>query len=252
MGGELATSWNIQNLEELPKARAILFDTSPKQLLKIAGDKLDPKYKDKLERYRYGPGVFKMDWALSQPIPWKAKECLLAGTVHLGGTEEDISLSENKVWSRKYPEKNYIILAQQSLFDKTRAPANKHTAWAYCHVPNNSKKDLSNHMESLIEKYAPGFKDCILARSARTAHGFEIYNPNYVGGDIAGGVNDIWQLFARPASWINPYATSSGKIYICSASTPPGGGVHGMCGYHAAQLVLKKIFNSSYMHKVEK
>lgn len=241
LGGTLITGMNIQRLEQLPPARAILFDLSPRQLLTIVGDRFPSGYREKLEKYRYGPGVFKIDWALSHPIPWIAKECLRAGTVHLGGREEEIARSEREVWSGQHPERSYIIIAQQSLFDMARVPANKQSAWAYCHVPNGSNFDMTDRIESQIERYAPGFKDCILARCTKTAREMENYNPNYIGGDITGGVEDLRQLFTRPAGWWKPYATPIQGIYLCSSSTPPGGGVHGMCGYHAAQSVLTVI-----------
>ena len=243
LGGEIITGLKVERLEQLPSAHALLFDTSPRQLLNITGDLLPSAYRRKLEKYRYGPGVFKIDWALSNPIPWKAKACLRAGTVHVGGAEAEIALSEKEVWQGIHPEKSYIILAQQSLFDTTRAPPNRHTAWAYCHVPSGSTVDMTSKMEAQIERYAPGFKDCILAKSSMTAVAMEHYNPNYVGGDITGGVEDIHQLFTRPAGLFHPYSTPKKNIYICSASTPPGGGVHGMCGYHAAQAALKRSFN---------
>lgn len=241
LGGTLITGVNIQRLEQLPRAQAILFDLSPRQLLAIAGDRFPSGYREKLEKFRYGPGVFKIDWALSQPIPWNAKECLRAGTVHLGGGEEEIARSEREVWSGQYPERSYIIIAQQSLFDIARVPANKESAWAYCHVPNGSNFDMTDRLELQIERYAPGFKDCIIARSTKTACEMENYNPNYIGGDITGGVEDLHQLFARPAGWLKPYTTPIKGVYLCSASTPPGGGVHGMCGYHAAHAFLNTI-----------
>lgn len=241
LGGEIMTGINVESLDQLPSARAIIFDLGPRQLLKIVGNRFPAGYRQKLEGYRYGPGVFKMDWALSEPIPWKAKECLRAGTVHLGGSEDEIARSEAEVWAGGYPEKSFILVAQQSLFDPTRAPANKHTGWAYCHVPSGSTFDMTDRIETQIEQYAPGFKDCILARSTRNAVEIEIDNPNYVGGDITGGVEDLSQLFSRPVGWLNPYSTPVKGIYLCSASTPPGGGVHGMCGYHAAQASLQRM-----------
>lgn len=244
LGGELILDANIKDLKQIPPARAILFDVTPKQLLQILGDRFPSYYRKKLERYRYGPGVFKIDWALSDPIPWKAKEVLRAGTVHIGGTEDEIAKSEQEVWSKNHPQKSFVLVAQQSLFDPSRAPPNKHTGWAYCHVPNGSVFDMTDRIESQIERYAPGFKDCILARSTITANAFESYNPNYIGGDINGGVEDLRQLFTRPAGWLYPYSTPLKGVYICSASTPPGGGVHGMCGYHAARAALKLTLHS--------
>ena len=194
-----------------------------------------------MQAYRYGPGVFKIDWALNNPIPWKAKECTLAGTIHIGGSAGDIERSEDEVWQNKHPKKPYVILAQHSVFDPSRSPSGKHTAWGYCHVPNGSTVDMTENMEAQIETYAPGFKDCILARSTRTTQELENYNPNCVGGDINGGVQDLRQLFTRPTARIVPYSTPIKGLYICSSSTPPGGGVHGMCGYHAAVAALKTL-----------
>ncbi|EFB40133.1 phytoene desaturase family protein [Parachlamydia acanthamoebae] len=242
LGGEIHTNTNIECIDDLPSSQVILCDVSPKQLLKIADHQLSDHYKGKLASYRYGPGVFKVDWALSQLIPWKAKECLRAGTVHIGGTLDEIAKSEREVWENVHPQKPYIILAQQSLFDSTRAPKRKQTAWAYCHVPNGSNVDMTEVIEAQIERFAPGFKDCILAKATKSAVEFEQYNANYVGGDINGGVQDLTQLFTRPVARIVPYSTPRKGLYICSASTPPGGGVHGMCGYHAAKAALKQCF----------
>ncbi|MFA6916902.1 MAG: NAD(P)/FAD-dependent oxidoreductase [Parachlamydiales bacterium] len=241
LGGQIFTGHFITSLDELPPSKTILCDISPKQLLDIAGDRLPSKYKQKLQAYRYGPGVCKVDWALNAPIPWKSKECQKAGTIHLGGEAESIILSEKEVWEGKHPEKPYVLIAQQSLFDLTRAPQGKHTAWGYCHVPRGSERDMTQQIEGQIERFAPGFRDCILARHVIKASEMENYNPNYVGGDINGGVQDIYQLFKRPTSYFNPYSTPVKGLYLCSSSTPPGGGVHGMCGYHAAQAVLKNF-----------
>ncbi len=239
LGGKIVTDVNVQNLDQLPPARLLLFDVTPKQLLSIVGERFPAHYRSQLERYRYGPGVFKVDWALSHPIPWKSRECLRAATVHIGGTLEEIARSEREVWEGKCPERSYIILAQPSLFDPSRAPIGQHTAWAYCHVPNGSTFDMTQRMEAQIERFAPGFRDCILARHTYSAAEMEGYNPNYIGGDINGGVQDIWQLFSRPVSCFAPYSTPIKGLYICSSSTPPGGGVHGMCGFHAARAALK-------------
>lgn len=242
LGGEIVTGKRIECLEDLPAARTILFDVTPKQLLKIVQHKFPARYSRRLEHYRYGPGVFKIDWALNHSIPWKAKECTRAGTVHIGGNLEEIIQSESEVWEGKHAERPFILVAQQSLFDHTRAPEGKHTAWAYCHVPNGSTYDMSKRIETQIERFAPGFIDCIIARSLRSAIELEQYNPNCVGGDINGGVQDIYQLFTRPVARLVPYSTPIKGLYICSSSTPPGGGVHGMCGYYAARAALKDCF----------
>jgi phytoene dehydrogenase-like protein len=195
-----------------------------------------------LERYRYGPGVFKIDWALGAPIPFTNEQCRQAGTIHLGGTLEEIAFSEHEAWNGRHTDNPFTLLAQQSLFDPTRAPQGKHTAYAYCHVPNGSTLDRTGVIERQIEKLAPGFKDLILARHTMDTAALETYNANYIGGDVIGGAVDISQLFTRPALRSSPYRTSAKGLYLCSASTPPGGGVHGLCGYHAAQRVLKDLF----------
>ncbi|MCI0440722.1 MAG: NAD(P)/FAD-dependent oxidoreductase [Chloroflexi bacterium] len=239
LGGEILTGRRVESLDELPPAKAILFDVTPRQLLRIMGERLPSGYRRRLGRYRYGPAAFKMDWALDGPIPWKAPECARAGTVHLGGSLNEIAASEALVWEGKHTERPFVLLAQQSLFDGTRAPAGKHTAWAYCHVPNGSDFSMSERIEAQIERFAPGFRDLILARRVTTPGDMEEYNPNYVGGDINGGVQDIRQLFARPTLRLDPYSTPVKGVYICSSSTPPGGGVHGMCGYFAARSALR-------------
>ncbi len=238
LGGQIVTNHPIQSLDDLPPSRLIMCDIGPQQLLKIAGDRLPSGYKHRLESYQYGPGVFKIDWALNAPIPWKAKECLRAGTVHVAGTAEEIFLSESQVWKNEVPQKPFVLVAQQSLFDPTRAPAGKHTAWAYCHVPNGSSADMTSIIEAQIERFAPHFRDCIIARSTRSAIQMQEYNANYIGGDINGGAQDIWQLYTRPVARWNPYSTPVKGLYLCSSSTPPGGGVHGMCGYHAAKSAI--------------
>ena len=257
LGGEIITGQRVASLAELPPARALLFDVSPVNLVRIAGDRLPASYRRKLERYRHGPAAFKLDWALEGPIPWSAAECRRAGTVHLGGTLAEIARSERAAWQGTHPEQPYIILAQPSLFDPTRAPAGKHTAWAYCHVPNlhhvrrhvsgtsevpGTSADMTEQIEAQVERFAPGFRARILARHVMAPADFEVYNPNYVGGDIIGGAQDLPQFFARPVLSRNPYTTPAEGIYLCSASTPPGGGVHGMCGYYAAQAVLRTGF----------
>lgn len=242
IGGKIETNTNITSLQQLPSAQAVLFDVTPRQLLKIAGHRFSSIYKWQMERYRYGMGVFKMDWALDAPIPFSASGCHNAGTVHIGNTFEEIADGEQQIWNGKHPEKPYVLLAQPSIFDPKRAPQDKHTAWAYCHVPNGSVKDMTAIIENQVERFAPGFKDTILARHAMNTEQMEDYNPNYIGGDINGGVIDIGQLFTRPVLRWSPYKTSAKGIYICSSSTPPGGGVHGMCGYHAAKRALKDSF----------
>lgn len=248
LGGEIVTNQHVEDLNSLPPSHVTLLDVTPKQLLKIVKKGFVLKYRQKLEKYRYGPGIFKIDWALNHPIPWKAKECLKAGTIHIGGTLQEIAHSEREVWEGKHPEKPFLLVAQQSLFDHTRAPENKHTAWVYCHVPNGSTFDMTQRIESQIERFAPGFRDCILATSTRFPLQVEYHNPNCVGGDINGGVQDIYQFLKRPVSWLHPYSTPIKGVYLCSSSTPPGGGVHGMCGYYAACAALRdyfKDFNTS-------
>jgi phytoene dehydrogenase-like protein len=243
LGGKIETNRYISSLDQLPSARTILFDVTPKQLLTIAGHKFSSIYKWQLERYRYGMGVFKVDWALGDVIPFKAEEVKHAGTVHIGGTLQEIVKSEQLTASGQHPEKPFVLLAQQSVFDKSRAPEGKHTAWAYCHVPNGSHKDMTEIIEKQVERFAPGFRERIIARSTMNTRQLEKYNPNYIGGDINGGIIDLAQLFTRPTLRRSPYRTSAKGIYICSSSTPPGGGVHGMCGYHAAKRALKDVFN---------
>ncbi|HZQ08248.1 MAG TPA: NAD(P)/FAD-dependent oxidoreductase [Anaerolineae bacterium] len=239
LGGEIVTNTRVENVNALPKANAFLFDVTPRQLLDIASDHFTARYRRQLQDFRYGPGVFKLDYALDGPIPWKAKEALRAGTVHIGGMLEEISASERAVWRGEPSEHPYVLVVQTSLFDNTRAPEGKHTLWAYCHVPNGSSVDMTERIENQIERFAPGFKNRILARSTMSPAQIEARNANYIGGDINGGVQDFFQLFGRPVWRANPYTTSDKSIYICSSSTPPGGGVHGMCGFHAANAALK-------------
>lgn len=231
LGGEIVAGMRI---DSLPQAPLILCDTTPRQLAAMAGDQLPEGYRAALVRYRYGPGVFKMDFALDGPIPWRAKECLRAATVHLGGTFDEIA-----AWEANFVGRPFVLLAQPSLFDNTRAPAGKHTVWAYCHVPNASTADMSSAIESQIERFAPGFRERILARSVMTPADVESHNANLIGGDIAGGANDLRQLFLRPTARL--YSTPLRGVFLCSASTPPGGGVHGMCGYYAARAALKAL-----------
>lgn len=242
IGGTIQTGTYITSLDQLPSAHAVLFDITPKQLLQIAGHKFSAIYKWQLERYRYGMGVFKVDWALDGPIPFTAAECRKTGTIHLGNTFEEIAEGEILSSKGKIAETPFVLLAQQSLFDSSRAPEGKQTAWAYCHVPNGSTYDMTAIVENQIERFAPGFKDLILAKNTMNTAQVEAYNPNYIGGDINGGILDLAQLFTRPALRWSPYKTSAKGLYICSSSTPPGGGVHGMCGYNAAKRVLKDVF----------
>jgi phytoene dehydrogenase-like protein len=239
LGGEIITGRSVENLADLPAARVIMFDLTPRQVLRLAQEELPPTYRAQLLNYRYGPGVFKLDLAIDEPIPWSAAECRQAGTVHLGATLEEITAAEQAVWDGRHPERPYVLVAQQSLFDSSRAPAGKHTVWAYCHVPNGSTVDMTEAIEAQIERFAPGFRDTILARSQMNTAAIESYNQNYIGGDINGGVQDMFQLYTRPALRLIPYRTPNPKYYICSSSTPPGGGVHGMCGYHAAKAALR-------------
>jgi phytoene dehydrogenase-like protein len=241
-GGEIITNHPVENLEQLPLARATLLDVTPSQFIAIAGDRLPPRYRRRLENYRYGPGVFKLDYALSRPIPWRAIDCGRAGTVHVGGTLAEIAACEREAAAGQPPEKPFVLLAQPSLFDPTRAPEGRHTAWAYCHVPNSSSFDMTERIERQIERFAPGFRDCILERHVMNCADMERKNANLVGGDINGGLADLRQLLARPVLSLTPYRTALPGVYLCSSSTPPGGGVHGMCGYHAAGAVLKDCF----------
>ncbi len=242
LGGEIETDRRVDSIEDLPPARAYLFDVTPRQFLRIAGNRLPHRYRRRLEGFRYGPGVFKIDCALSGPIPWKAEACRRAATVHLGPTLEEICASEAGVWRGEPPERPFVLVAQHTLFDTTRAPEGKHTLWAYCHVPNGSTFDMTERIEAQIERFAPGFRDLIIARSVLTPEQLERHNANYIGGDISGGANDFPQLLARPLISLNPYSTPAKGVYLCSSSTPPGAGVHGMCGYFAARKALEDVF----------
>jgi phytoene dehydrogenase-like protein len=244
LGGEIVTEAEVEDLDELPPTRVVLCDLTPRQLLRIAGSRLSGSYARQLRRYRYGPGVFKIDLALDGPIPWRAEACQRAGTVHIGGTLNEIAQAERAVWHGEYPERPFVLLAQQSLFDETRAPAGKQTVWAYCHVPHGSTVDMSERIEAQIERFAPGFRQRILARHTFTAQAMEQYNANYIGGDINGGVQDLTQMFTRPTLSLTPYTTAAKSLYICSSATPPGGGVHGMCGYFAARAALRELGKS--------
>jgi phytoene dehydrogenase-like protein len=239
LGGTVTTSSRIVNLNSLADYDVILCDVTPRQLLQMAGEQLSPSYRRQLENYRYGPGVFKVDYALSEPIPWKASGCLRAATVHVGGSLEEIAVSEDAMRHGRHAEAPFVLLAQPSLFDPSRAPQGRHVAWAYCHIPNGSTFDMLGRLESQIERFAPGFHDCVLDRRIFNPAALESMDANLVGGDIVGGAMDIRQFLFRPTR--HQYATSAKNIYLCSSSTPPGGGVHGMCGYHAAKLALSRM-----------
>ena len=242
LGGRIETGTYIRSLSQLPSSRAVLFDLTPRQLLQLGGHRWSSLYQWQLERYRYGMGVFKIDWALDERIPFTAAGCRQAGTIHIGGTLEEIVDGEAVSAAGGYPERPFVLLAQQSVFDPSRAPQGKHTAWGYCHVPNGSVVDRTEIIERQVERFAPGFRERILARHVFNTAQLEEYNPNYIGGDINGGMIDLRQLFTRPALRSSPYRTSEKGMYICSSATPPGGGVHGMCGYHAARRAMKDIF----------
>ena len=242
IGGNIRTDVHVRSLDQLPSCHAIFFDVTPRQMLEIAGHRFSALYRWQLERYRYGMGVFKVDWALAAPTPFTAEACREAGTVHLGNTFSEIAEAEKAIWHGKHPQKPFVLFAQQSLLDSSRAPAGKHTAWAYCHVPAGSGVDMTDQIENQVERFAPGFRERILGKRTFNAQQMEMYNPNYIGGDINGGVNDLGQIFTRPALRWSPYKTSAKGLYICSSSTPPGGGVHGMCGVRAADRALKDVF----------
>lgn len=241
-GGEIQLNQIVRQIDELPPARAILFDVAPRQLAAIAGHRLPSRYVAALTRFRHGPGIFKVDYALISPIPWANAACRMAGTVHVGGTLEEITASEDEVARGAHPEKPFVLVTQPTQFDPARAPAGKHIAWAYCHVPSASTFNMLDRLEAQIERFAPGFRDCVLKRSIRTCPDLESSNPNLIGGDIGGGSADLRQLLSRPILGPHPYETPLKGVYLCSASTPPGGGVHGMCGYNAARHALLKVF----------
>ncbi|HEY1693110.1 MAG TPA: NAD(P)/FAD-dependent oxidoreductase [Polyangiaceae bacterium] len=241
LGGRIETGRMIRSFGELPPSRAYLFDTSPAQLAAIARDQLPARYVQALERYRYGPGVFKIDWALDGPVPWRDPQVRDASTVHLGGTLDEIAASESAVWRGEHPERPFVLFIQPSPFDASRAPAGKQTGYAYCHVPAGSTVDLTETIERQVERFAPGFRDRVLARHAMTTADLVRHNPSLVGGAITGGVADLAQLLFRPVARWNPYTTPNRRIFLCSSSTPPGGGVHGMCGEHAARTALRRL-----------
>ena len=238
LGGTMTTGVQVQTLAALPASDLVMLEVAPPGLLDLAGERLPARYRRRLSRYRPGPGVFKVDWALDAPVPWAAEVCHRAGTLHLGGTFEEIADAERAVFRGHHPERPFVLAVQQSRFDPTRAPAGKHTLYAYAHVPNGSTEDMTARIEAQVERFAPGFRQRILARSARTPVQLESYNPTYVGGDILGGRNDLWQLIARPALRLVPYRTPLAGVYLCSSATPPGGGVHGLCGALAAEAAL--------------
>jgi phytoene dehydrogenase-like protein len=241
LGGEVVTGTRVDDLSQLPASRVVLCDVTPRQFLRIGGDRVPDGYRRRLGRYRYGPGVFKMDWALHAPVPWRARECGRAGTIHVGGSFAEIADSERAAWEGRLHDKPYVLLVQPTLCDPSRAPEGKHTLWAYCHVPHGATADMSARIEDQIERFAPGFRDCIAARHAMPPAEMERRNANLVGGDIGGGAGDLAQVFARPVLSLNPYATAIDGVYLCSASTPPGIGVHGMCGYYAARAALRRL-----------
>jgi phytoene dehydrogenase-like protein len=241
LGGRVETGQRVERLADVPPSRVVLFDTSPEQLSRIAADALPAGYRRRLARYRYGPGVFKLDWALDGPIPWSDPACLDASTVHVGGTLEEIAASERDMYRGRHSGRPYLILCQQSQFDPTRAPAGKHTGYAYCHVPHASGVDMTDAIEAQVERFAPGFRERILARHAMGPAWLERHNPNYKGGAITGGVADAFQLWTRPVARLDPYSTPNPRLFLCSAATPPGGGVHGMCGFWAARSALRRL-----------
>lgn len=240
-GGEIVTGSAVRSLDPFAAAPAVVLDLTPRQVLAVAGDRLPHRYRRRLSRWRYAPGVFKVDWALSGPIPWTAAECAGAGTVHLGGGADEIVRSSIAAWTGEDDPSPFVLLAQPSRFDPSRAPAGRHTAWAYCHVPHGSRRDMTAAIEAQVERFAPGFRDLILARHTLDPAALEARNENLVGGDINGGVQDLWQFLFRPVPRLDPYATPDPRLFLCSSSTPPGGAVHGMCGYHAARSVLHRL-----------
>jgi phytoene dehydrogenase-like protein len=244
LGGKVITNCMVESLDQLNpqtqfqpgKDKLILFDVTPRQLIKITGSAMPASFKLSLNKFKHGMAVYKVDWALKEPVPWRSKQCRLAGTIHLGATLDEICASERRAWNSQPPERPYVLFAQPSLFDPTRAPAGHHTAWAYCHVPYGYTGNATQMIEDQIERFAPGFKDCILARSVMGPADLEAHNPNLIGGDIGGGAATLKQLLVRPTTRL--WRTPMSNIYLCSSSTPPGPGVHGMCGYQAAEKAL--------------
>ncbi|WP_316929697.1 NAD(P)/FAD-dependent oxidoreductase [Sphingobacterium sp. T2] len=242
LGGEIQTEVWVKDRAALPDHRLLILDLTPKQILSIKGLNFTSSYERQLRKYRQGMGVFKVDWALSEPTPFTDLRARQAATVHIGNTFADVARAEREAHAGKVVDRPFVLFAQQSLFDRSRAPERKHTGWAYCHVPNGTEYDYTDIIENQIERFAPGFKDTILARHTYGPKALEAYNPNYIGGDINGGIMDIGQLYTRPTRSLTPYRTADSSVYICSSATPPGGGVHGMCGFHAARTALKDHF----------
>jgi phytoene dehydrogenase-like protein len=241
LGGRIETGRLVRTMADLPPSRAVLFDVTPKQLLDICGDDLPSGYRRRLGRFRYGPGVFKIDYALSEPVPWTNADCRRAGSLHVGGTVEEVAAAEAEVAAGRHPDRPFVLVGQQSLADSTRAPAGQHTLWVYCHVPNGSDVDMTDAVERQLERFAPGFRDVVLARHTAGNAWYEAHNPNIIGGDIAGGSHGGLQLVMRPRPGVPPYRTPNPRLYLCSSSTPPGAGVHGMCGMHAANAALRHV-----------
>lgn len=242
LGGEISTGWRVRSLDELPPARAVMLNLTPRQILSVAGDRLPSAYRSELARFRYGPGAYKVDWALDGPIPWRAAECRRAATVHLCGSLEELLASERLAWEGRTADRPFVLIAQPSVFDPTRAPTGKHTAWGYCHVPNGWAGDMTPAIEAQVERFAPGFRDLVLARHVSGPADLERRDANLVGGDVNGGAGDLRQLFFRPALRANPHTTPVRGLFVCSASTPPGGAVHGMCGFNAAEAAIREGF----------
>lgn len=242
LGGEIVTDSPVEALDRLPASRAVLCDVTPRQFLQLAGARVPRGYRRRLSRFRYGPGIFKMDWALSEPVPWRASGCRRAGTLHLGGSFGEIADSERAAWNGRVHDRPYVLAVQPSLWDSSRAPAGRHTLWAYCHVPHGATADMTSRIEDQIERFAPGFRDCVITRHAMGPSAMERRNANLIGGDITGGAGDLAQILMRPVASVCPYATALENVYLCSSSTPPGVGVHGMSGYYAAQAALARTF----------
>ncbi len=251
LGCDFVVDNPVRSLDDLPRARAVLFDLTPRQLERVAGPRLSAAYRRRLRRFRYGPGAFKIDYALSEPMPWRAAACRRAATVHVGGTYAEVAASEHATTRGRIAEQPFVLVAQQSVFDDSRAPAGRHTGWAYCHVPHGCDVDVTDRIEAQIERFAPGFRDTVLHRHVMSPAAMEAHNPNLVGGDIGGGANTLLQFLLRPFPQRDPYRTSNPKLYMCSSSTPPGGGVHGMCGYWAARSALRASFGKDVPASLE-